>query len=74
MKGDDREHAKRLLSKLRLCREEYHRGKALTTWAYIVARRQIVREAESLGVTDLLLEEMEVPWAKHWKRIDISTH
>ena len=46
----------RLLKAMRLHRQEYLNGK-LDSLTWVRARRMIMREAEFLGVTDLMLRE-----------------
>ena len=52
----DKETVQRLLSQLRLWRKEYQQGR-IQSLTWIRARREVMREAEYLGVTDLLLKE-----------------
>jgi len=57
----DKETLQRLLSQLSLLRKEYQQGK-IQSLTWIRARREVMREAEFLGVTDLLLKERFYYW------------
>jgi hypothetical protein len=58
MPETDEQVVKRLLKAIRLYRGEYIQGK-LDSLTWIRARRMVMKEAEFLGVTDLMLQGRE---------------
>jgi len=55
MPETDEQVVKRLLEAIRLHRKEYIQGK-LDSLTWVRAHRMVIREAEFLGVTDLMLQ------------------